>query len=157
MNKIKPSQRERGITLIALVIMIIILVILAAVGIRALTGKNNIIKTTETAAEDYNITSYKEQIMQQVRNIIIAHANLGEEIGIAQIAEELNEETIWIKSATANTDTSITNEDIIVKVTDGYVFQVYYNNTYGTVFVEYVGKDKGSELPNIKARYEKRE
>ena len=53
MKKIKPSQREKGITLIALVIMIIILVILAAVGIRALTGKNNIIGTTETAAEDY--------------------------------------------------------------------------------------------------------
>ena len=153
-EKIKIPE-EKGITLIALIVMIVILVILAAVVIRGFTGNEGIVDATVEAAEDYNVTAYKEQVEQAVRGIVVKHMTLGEEITIADIAEELDEETIWVKSAVPYTDTSITNTDMLVRVTDGYVYQVYYDSLYGVVFVEYVGKDDGKDFPTIKARYEK--
>ena len=96
MNSRLKVKREQGITLIALIVMIVILVILAAVVIRGITGNEGLIKSTEIAAEDYNITSYKEQVEQQVRGIIIKHATIGKEISETEIADELDEETIWI-------------------------------------------------------------
>ena len=153
-EKIKIPE-ENGITLIALIVMIVILVILAAVVIRGFTGNEGIVDATVEAAEDYNVTAYKEQVEQAVRGIVVKHMTLGEEITIAEIAEELDEETIWVKSAVPYTDTSITNTDMLVRVTDGYVYQVYYDSLYGVVFVEYVGKDDGKEFPTMKARYEK--
>lgn len=156
MKREKPNkQRERGITLISLIIMIIVLVILSVVVIKGITG-GEIISTTETAAEDYNITSYKEQIEQKVRGTVQSYSIKGQEIGITKIAEKLNNETLWVRVATANTDLSINNEDILVTTIEGYVFQVYYNETYGDIFVEYIGKDAGKEFPNLKARYEKK-
>ncbi len=152
----KDISKEQGITLISLIIMIVVLVILAAVAIRGITGEEGLISTTETAAEDYNITSYKEQIEQKVRGIVQSYNARGIKINISQIAEELNNETLWVKSAVANIDTSINNEDIIVTTTDKYIFEVYYDGNYGAIFVEYIGKDNGKEIPNLKARYEKR-
>ena len=35
------------------------------------------------------------------------------------------------------------------------MYQVYYDKTYGSVFVEYIGRANGGEFPNITARYEK--
>ncbi len=151
----KDTAKEQGITLIALIIMIIVLVILSAVVIRGIEG-GGLISTTETAAEDYNVTSYKEQIEQKVIGTIQSYSARGGEIGVVKIAEELNNETLWVKSAVANIDTSINNEDIIVITTDKYIFEIYYDSTYGVVFVEYIGKDDGKEIPNLKARYEKR-
>ena len=158
---VKGKQREKinlkaenGITLIALIVMIVILIILAAVVIRGFTGNEGIVDATVNAAEDYNVTAYREQIEQAVRGIIVKRTTLGEEITIAEIAKALNEETIWVKSAQEYPDKNITNPDILVKITDGYVYQVHYDSLYGAVFVEYVGNDDGKEFPTLKARYE---
>ena len=50
-NKRILKRRERGITLIALVITIIVLLILAGVSISMLTGENGIITQAQTAKE----------------------------------------------------------------------------------------------------------
>ena len=50
-NKIKLKEREKGITLIALVITIIVLLILASVSIAMLTGENGILSKASTAKE----------------------------------------------------------------------------------------------------------
>lgn len=161
MEKEKPNKtKEEGITLIALIVMIAILVILSAVVIRGITGNEGIVKTTADAAEDYNITAYKEQIEQEVRSVVIAKSAIGEEATIEKIAEDIDNETLWVKKAEPNVDPSITNEDILITTVEGYVFQAYYNSTYGTVYVEYVGQDekvKGAKgnFPNLKARFEK--
>ncbi len=44
-------KKERGITLIALVVTIIVLLILAGVSIRTLTGDNGILNRAKTAKE----------------------------------------------------------------------------------------------------------
>ena len=58
----KETTKERGITLIALVITIIILLILAAVTIAALSGENGILSNASKAKEETEIANEKEQI-----------------------------------------------------------------------------------------------
>ena len=59
-NEIK--LKEKGITLIALVITIIVLLILVAVSIAMLTGKNGILSKASTAKEKHLIAQYEEEL-----------------------------------------------------------------------------------------------
>ena len=58
----KLENKDKGITLIALVVTIVILLILAGISIGALTGDNGIIDQAHTAKEDTEIASWEEQI-----------------------------------------------------------------------------------------------
>ena len=58
----KLENKDKGITLIALVVTIVILLILAGISIGALTGDNGIINQAHTAKEDTEIASWEEQI-----------------------------------------------------------------------------------------------
>ena len=62
---------EKGITLIALIIMVILLIILAMVSIKAVTGKEGILASSTTVANQYVIEQYREQIEQLVQSIIL--------------------------------------------------------------------------------------
>ena len=55
-------KREKGITLIALVVTIIVLIILASISIGALTGKNGIIGQSKDAKEETEIAEEKEVV-----------------------------------------------------------------------------------------------
>ncbi len=59
-------KKQRGITLIALIITIIIMLILSGVVINLTIGKNGIFKMAKKAGEDYEIASIKEQIATDV-------------------------------------------------------------------------------------------
>lgn len=61
-EKQKTKYKERGITLIALVITIIVLLILAGVALSALTGDNGILNNAEKAKEKTEIANEKEII-----------------------------------------------------------------------------------------------
>ena len=61
--KEKFKRKERGITLIALVITIIVLLILAGVSIAMLTGENGILTQAEKANTNTSIAQEKEQIV----------------------------------------------------------------------------------------------
>ena len=67
-------KRQRGITLIALVITIIVLLILAAVSIATLTGENGILTKANKAKEETEIASKEEQ-----RKLAVAEANMNDE------------------------------------------------------------------------------
>ncbi|MCI8654939.1 MAG: hypothetical protein HFJ48_03570, partial [Clostridia bacterium] len=162
MNKcIRQSPGERGITLIALIVMVIMIIILSAVVIGQI-GNGGLINVTADVAENYEVVSYKEQIEQVVHSTIVSYSAKGETPTLIDIAEALNFEE-WVRSAIPNTDTSITNGDIIVTVDRGYVYQVFYDSVYGKVVVDYIGKvtegggveDLVKNLPTLKARYEK--
>ena len=56
------SLREKGITLIALVITIIVLLILAGVSIATLTGDNGILTQSKKSKISTELSSYKEQV-----------------------------------------------------------------------------------------------
>ena len=55
-------KREKGITLIALVVTIIVLIILASISIGTLTGKNGIIGQSKDAKEQTEIAEEKEVV-----------------------------------------------------------------------------------------------
>ena len=67
-NKKKVLKREKGITLIALVITIIVLLILAGVSIAMLTGDNGIITQAKLAKEKTEEAKIKEE--QQLESIL---------------------------------------------------------------------------------------
>ena len=60
--KTKESRKNKGITLIALVITIIVLLILAGVTIATLTGNNGILTRAQNAKEDNVVATEEEQI-----------------------------------------------------------------------------------------------
>ena len=77
-NKEILKRKERGITLIALVITIIVLLILAGVGIAMLTGENGILtqaqnaknRTEEAQANEANaLASYEDVIYEAARDV----------------------------------------------------------------------------------------
>lgn len=66
-------KKERGITLVALVITIVVLLILSGVSIASLSGSNNIFNQAQTAKERYeedstatnNMLSEAESVIEQ--------------------------------------------------------------------------------------------
>ena len=166
MKKIKENQNrygEDGITLITLLVMIIIIIILGGVTVSNILGEHDIIDVTVDVAQNYEITSYKEQIEQVMHSCIISYSAKGETPTLIDMADVLNEQD-WVRSAVANTDTSISNGDIIVIVDKGYIFQVYYDSINGKIKIDYIGKvpeggsggagDIINSLPTVKAIYE---
>ena len=71
--------REKGITLIALVITTIVLLILAAVSIATLTGQNGILSRAGGAKEKNEIASVKEQARLDISNYIAEKLKNGED------------------------------------------------------------------------------
>lgn len=70
-KKHKQKIKERGITLIALVITIIVLLILAGVTLVALTGDSGILSNAEKAKDDYKVAEEKEmETLQQWADMI---------------------------------------------------------------------------------------
>ena len=62
MRKTKETKKNKGITLMALVITIIVLLILAGVSIATLTGNNGILKQVNQAKENTNSEAAKEKV-----------------------------------------------------------------------------------------------
>jgi len=145
------GTKEQGITLLALVITIILLVILSAVVIRGLAGNGGLVETTLTAKEQHTIAVYKETIEQIAQKTIIGKNTKGEEATVTDIAKEIKKEE-WVSTAEPNEE----NHDILVVSKEGYVFQVYYNNVYGRLEIDFTGKDPGdgAPYPTVTAEYE---
>ena len=62
MSKIQNLSKEKGITLVALVITIVILIILATISINAMFGENGLITSAQKAVEMQKISSVKERL-----------------------------------------------------------------------------------------------
>ena len=72
------NKRNKGITLIALVITIIILLILAGVTIMTLTGENGILNSAKTAREENNKATATEEMNLKITNVEISKYALSE-------------------------------------------------------------------------------
>ena len=70
-------KKNKGITLIALVITIIVLLILAGVTIATLTGDNGILTRASEASKESEITSVKEQAQLDITNWIAGELENG--------------------------------------------------------------------------------
>ena len=81
------TKKERGITLIALVITIIVLLILAGVSIAMLTGENGVLTKATEAKDQTEIAQEKEEIKMAYA---AAKANKEEYVANLVTADELN-------------------------------------------------------------------
>lgn len=110
-------KKEKGITLVALVITIIILIILAGISLNIILGDNGIIGKSKTAKEKTTIAEYKEKI-----ELVKAETGIKNEGNIT--LDDLNNEL----NATVNNEwvnnTEITDSTIKLTTNDGYVFWV---------------------------------
>ena len=155
MNKRKQIRlKEAGITLVTLVITVIILIILAAIVIRTIVGQDGMIETTLTAKEEYTIAQYREALIQIAQGVIMGNTAEGKETTLEDIAEAIRQEE-WVRTADPNEE----GKNILVVTKEGYIFEVYYDGTFGSLKVEYVGKepnikDEDKVYPNITARYD---
>ena len=63
---IKQKNKEKGITLIALVVTIIVLLILAGVSIAMLTGPNGLLTQADEARTETDMAGAREKIQLEV-------------------------------------------------------------------------------------------
>ncbi len=145
-------RKEKGITLIALIITIIILIILSAITINSTVGEHGLIDVATEAAVRTRIAEYQENL-DQIGIMVIAdniHKNLTGKEYLEEFKKKVEESEVFKdrKSADIIGKEEGEEEDKLRIVTkEGYVFDVTEKET------KYVGSlgDKGFEpLPEIK-------
>ena len=131
----KSLRKERGITIIALVITIIVLIILAGISIAAITGDNGIIKKGDKAKEETEIATYKEQLE------VIKHGEYADDYTINvdafldKYALAVKKDRMFKEAKEVTADH--TNKVVIVVTKEGYRFEVTIEET------TYVGNENG--------------
>ena len=144
-------KRERGITLVALIITIIVLLILAGVALATLTGQGNIIENAENAVGKYNNSVIKEQeILNEIEKYLINNGYGGNE-GVEDKPNPPIEGEITITPST----TKWTNKDITIEViypegTESMTKEISIDN--GDSWNTYTGEVTISSNCTIKAR-----
>jgi len=123
-------RRERGITLIALVITIIVLIILAGISIQLLLGENGIITKAKKGKGDYEESKAREEL-----TLVLGEAQIlkyGEEgLTDTKLNEKLNEIG------------QVDEEDNTKIVVDGYIYII---DREELIIVDCLGKDDGIEI-----------
>ena len=70
-------RKQKGITLIALIITIIVLLILAGITIGALTGENGILTQADKAKTSTKIAEIKERVQTEILEVKTANESAG--------------------------------------------------------------------------------
>lgn len=86
------KTKEKGITLIALIITIIILLILAGVAIYNLTGENSLLDKVKLSKQKYTISEAKEKLELKITELRIEEEGKGEELTKEDLPKINNEE-----------------------------------------------------------------
>ena len=122
----KSMNNKSGITLVALIITIIVLLILATVSI-SLVINNNVLDKAQ-----HGVDKYSEQEVKEKVELIIANYKL--DIGnnknfIEYLEEEKNNNEIeeYIENDDNTVTVRLNNYDIIVKLEDITIIDLYYN------------------------------
>ena len=119
MNK-KSLGKERGITMIALVITIIVLIILAGISIAAITGDEGIIKKGDKAKEETEISQYKEKL-EVIRHGEYADGyTLSVDAFLDKYAKAVKEDKMFKEAREVTADHE--NKIVIVVTKEGYRF-----------------------------------
>ena len=124
--KKQKLKRNKGITLIALVVTIIVLLILAGISIQMLVGEGGILTNAREAARKTNQADAKERIELEVAETLLENKELTVEGLNKHLAAHIPEITHEGKSLTEN---PINELPTIVEL-DGFVFQI---DEYGKV------------------------
>lgn len=139
------NKRNKGITLIALVVTIIVMLILAGIAISLTIGENGIIRKAGEAGTQYNQEAAREKLNLAILDL---DAKKIREQGRHLLLEELTEiKEEGIQIQTSNGKVEIFTDDkkgltYAIAVVDRYKFKVYAN-----LEIELLGKNE-EEAPN---------
>ncbi|MFR8234033.1 MAG: type II secretion system protein [Clostridia bacterium] len=134
MNK-KILGKERGITIIALVVTIIVLLILAGISIAAITGNNGIINKSDEAKIETEIATYKEQLEVIKHGEYADGYTLSVDEFLDKYAKAIQEDKMFEEAREVRADHE--NKVVIVVTKEGYRFEVTIEDT------TYVGSEEG--------------
>lgn len=114
-NNKKLNLKEKGITLVALVVTIILLLILAGVTIASLTGNQGVIEKAKDSTKVYGKSKIEEQVELLMQEYRIENEEKGTTLG-SFLNNKRNEKTIDGYSVNSDGSATITIEDTIVSV-----------------------------------------
>ena len=148
---VKKDTKQKGITLIALIVTIIILIILAGITIATLTGEDGIINNANNAKEETEIANEKEIVDRATINA------MGNNKRGNIVKDELQDELDRITKV-GDTDVKIIRKKLIVEFTSSH--RMYRVDDGGNVF-EYIYTDlaimeDGPEFHNRMADYKEK-
>ena len=145
-EKIKKDSKEKGITLIALIVTIIVLLILASVTIATLTGENGIITNAIEARERTEIASVKEQAQLDIASWVTDRLANGEDATVNS-ASQVKEILETINADNADPYYKELQEDKII-TPNGYEIPYTELYTIGSGGTEELNPgDEVSEIP----------
>ena len=122
----KTSRREKGITLIALIVTIIVLLILAGVTISSVVGNQGIIGKTKDSTSKYTQRQAEEQVALLMQEYTIDNAEKG-----TKLEDFLKEK----KEDGTITDYKVNNDGTAEITKDGYNVKVSDNRVTGSTKV----------------------
>ena len=119
-GKLSIGQKEKGITLIALVITIIVLLILAAVSIATLSGENGILNMASRASRETNKSTAKERIELEVMGSI----SDGMSLDVGKLNENLKKNIPELKHGGKSLDDNPIEKLPTIVELDGFTFEI---------------------------------
>lgn len=132
-------KRQRGITLVALVVTIIILLILAGVAIRVIAGDNGLIMRAETARLQSEITGHIEKLNLEQMEL---STNLQRKVTLEEYLKHLEDKKVIFPEETVKYE----DGSYLIKLEDGCTFLL--EDKDGKIIPSYQGKE-GELLPQI--------
>jgi len=132
----EKNIRNKGITLIALVITIIILLILAGISIQAIIN-NNLIQNATTATEIYNKEQAKEKLIQTLNSL-----------AISKYRDKNYNDKEYIDNQIKKDGMSIDSDDIVT--VNKYKFKI---DREKLEIIEEAGKEKLSDFEKLQSSY----
>ena len=132
----EKNIRNKGITLIALVITIIILLILAGISIQAIIN-NNLIQNATTATERYNKEQAKEKLIQTLNSL-----------AISKYRDKNYNEQEYINNQIKKDGMSIDSDDIVT--VNKYKFKI---DREKLEIIEEAGKEELSDFEKLQSSY----
>ena len=106
-------RKDSGITLVALVVTIVVLLILSGISIKAVTGKNGVVKSAQTATDDAEKACMEERIDQAILSAETKNKNTTLDDVINEL---INRNIIKSKSDVNTTTGTITTSDPIYEI-----------------------------------------
>ena len=141
----KQKNKQRGITLIALVVTIIVLIVLAGVSIAMIIGDNGILTRATEASKQSETASVKEQAQLDIANWISDRLENGEDTTL----DDITVKNI-IKTANANNANKYYKELQNDKIITQSGYEILYSELYSNSNVETLPSTEETQpyLPN---------
>ncbi len=128
-------QRQKGITLVALVITIIVIGILTGVTLASISGDNGVIRKAQTTSASQDIESVREKIVVEMYDLVQKLAPQMKELTLESVYEHFNSLSSWVQETSYEGSTSLPENNIPEENTNSLEDEVLGNDVNNEVDV----------------------